>query len=127
MCELTFLTVDGRNIDHATKATVTHAFPDITCHVERGIEVDIDDFLPGFLGHFMEWRIPCDARIVDQNFDRAEFCFDFCDAFCTGIKIANVKLEYGNADFLCAGLRCFVIAGIGRSDLISVFDEAFAD
>ena len=62
----------GRRVDDAAVALLPHEHVGRLRHVERALEVHVDDGLEQLGGHVVEGLVPQDAGVVDDDVDGAE-------------------------------------------------------
>ena len=76
LAEGALLSVDRRDVDHATPAAVDHAVHHLLGHVEARVEVGAHHRVPVALAHLLERHVARDAGVVDEDVDRAHLRLD---------------------------------------------------
>ena len=74
----------------------------------------------------MEWTVPSDPGIVDDNINRAKRVLDLFEPCSDSVIIGDIKLEGRNSGFCFKGLGGFGIAAIIGSDFIPFCRKPFA-
>ena len=96
-------------------------------HVEQRVQVGVDDGVPLLGRHLVEHAVAGDAGVVDQHVDRAEVGLHLCEAGRAGVEIADVPLVDVDAGLGLELGRRFVVAVIGRRDLVAGGRQRFGD
>ena len=124
---LTRLPVDRADIDDAAPFACPHTGESRLRHVETSTKIDAHHIVPILKAHFVKRAVAGDARVVDDNIDRAKLFFDSGAAFKAGFVIADIPFARNDAGRLREGGGLFVVAAIIGDDRVSLAFEALAD
>ena len=68
------------------------------CHIERTLEVDVDNRVKVLLGHIEHKLVARDTGVVDENINLAEVGDHLLDNCLAGCKVADVAVVSLNLD-----------------------------
>src|SRR6202035_5603409 len=124
---LALLTVDGGDIDDPAEAAHAHPLDHRAGHVEKRIQIDVDDLVPLLQRHVVEHGVAGDPRIIDEDIDRPDFVTDFSEPFGAGLVVRHIPFVDRDSRLRLEFRRRFVVARIVRGDRVTRRLQSLAD
>jgi hypothetical protein len=91
---LALLAVNRGDVNDPAEPAFAHALDHRAGHVEKRIQIDVDDIMPLLRRHFV--GVAGDPRVIDEDIDRPNFVADFGQSFGAGLVVRNIPFIDGD-------------------------------